>query len=298
LQVPANIIDYNSFFLNKKNYKCFLCENYIRKCSGRCDSYSCTSFSYISPAKSTEDITVILNTYRRNDVLLSESIFSFLRQNIIGAKLLIINTHPIGLRLNYDYNNIEIINTGDPFVVYPRQALWSISIVNTPYFCILDDDDIMLPGYLYSLTTMADKYQDEYVQMVTSSKIIDKEGQGVKVGDVGGWGGRMIPKINIKDYVLFFEQRKKSINKFRAIDYVIVKQIFTGMTKVVSLPPRYVARRFNDTFRTSAKVSPIEYFKQLQDYKSYIYGQQRQSVLTPLWGEDYSVLYSGSFERE
>lgn len=90
-------------------------------------------------------ITVVLTTYGRSQELLEEALQSFLLQSYPDKKLLIVNIHPTPVVFNHP--EVEIHNI-EPFEYYGQQSHYALSQIDTPLWCILDSDDILLPWHL------------------------------------------------------------------------------------------------------------------------------------------------------
>lgn len=103
-------------------------------------------------------ITVLLKTFGRDVEKLGEAIGSFLGQSYEGAMLHVINTHPDELVLDKKYDNVRVYNRFDifgnekeDFESLPEKILYSLKTVETPLWCVLDDDDIMCSWHLKQL---------------------------------------------------------------------------------------------------------------------------------------------------
>lgn len=93
-------------------------------------------------------ITVVLTTFGRSQELLEEALHGFLLQEYSDKKLLIVNIHPTPVI--FEHPDVEIQNI-EPFEYYGQQAHYALSQVDTPLWCILDSDDIILPWHLSTL---------------------------------------------------------------------------------------------------------------------------------------------------
>lgn len=87
-----------------------------------------------------------MNTTGHHPHLIAEAIGSALAQTNQNFKLVINCIHPDGLHLDKDYDNITINNI-KPFAKYPEQIACGISQIETPYWCVLDSDDYILPHH-------------------------------------------------------------------------------------------------------------------------------------------------------
>lgn len=95
-------------------------------------------------------VTVIMNTNGLYPDLLEEAIESFLRQDYPDKRLLIVNTHPTPLQIINMPDIIEVQNI-QPFERFPQQIAYAIKQVKTPYWCVMDSDDIFFSGHISQL---------------------------------------------------------------------------------------------------------------------------------------------------
>ena len=95
-------------------------------------------------------VTIVMNTNGSHPKLMGNAIQSVLNQTYEDFELLITCIHPDGLRLNCNDSRIRIINR-KPFDQYPKQMVYTISEVRTPYWCNLDSDDYIRPMHLENL---------------------------------------------------------------------------------------------------------------------------------------------------
>ena len=105
------------------------------------------------------EITAIMKVYGDHKVQTEEAIESFIRQRYKNKRLLIINTHKDEVYLNKDHPQIDVVNTDEKFESIGMKAMYGIRMVKSPFWCIMDDDDIFLPWHLPSL---ADAYKAKY----------------------------------------------------------------------------------------------------------------------------------------
>lgn len=90
-------------------------------------------------------VTCLQLSYGR--VLAAEAIESFLRQTYQEKELFIVNTHPLPLVLDKEYDNIRVFNVSG-FSHLSNVVRFAISLVRTPVYCFWHDDDIFLPWHL------------------------------------------------------------------------------------------------------------------------------------------------------
>jgi hypothetical protein len=76
-----------------------------------------------------------------------EAVESFLLQSYPNKKLIIVNTHKSPVWFENDFKNIEVYNVS-PFPYLSDVYRFGLSLIQSPYFCIWDDDDIFLPWHI------------------------------------------------------------------------------------------------------------------------------------------------------
>lgn len=118
-------------------------------------------------------ISCICITYRRSK-LLEEAIESFLRQDYVGPKELIIVNDADDQVLHYDHPEVLIVNTGRRIRSIGEKRDLGIALAKYNYLAPWDDDDIYLPHRLsFSMEKMIAhnlsfyKLSDSYVYSVT-----------------------------------------------------------------------------------------------------------------------------------
>lgn len=236
-------------------------------------------------------ITVIMNTYRRSDTYLAEAIESFQRQSFKDAILQITNTHPTPLKLDKEYDNIVIYNIKDVFGQYPRHAVWSVFRIKTPYWTILDDDDIYMPSYLEEFNSIIEKYTDEYIQIIRNKRIFDDNGKIIKI-ECGGWGGRLLSRFKISDLENML--KRKSFNSYQGIDNYLTWHAHKGKQIKAKLPSTYITRRQKDVAHIYKRLdNNLKVVKnRIGKSKQIAYGSKKLEVISPFWDKDYVKEYS------
>lgn len=274
--------------IDVKNYRCLTCT----KCLISCDKDTMRVCSKFKKNKKSTDkkITVMLNTYRRSDAYLSEAIESFQRQSFKDAVLQITNTHPTPLKLDKEYDNIVIYNIRDAFGQYPRQAVWSLFRIKTPYWTILDDDDIIMPSYLEEFNGVIDKHPDKYIQIIRKKRLF-VDGGKVKKIECGGWGGRLLSRFKYSDFELAL--KRSPFNSYQGVDNYLTSRVHTGKRIEVRLPPTYITRRQDDVAHIyKRKDNSVKVVRQrIGDSKQKVYAEKRLEILSPYWEKDYTKEY-------
>ena len=278
--------------LDITNYKCLTC----KRCLIDCDSNTMISCKKYVENKEEIDkkITVVMNTYRRSDIYLAEAIESFLRQSYKNAILQITNTHPIPLKLDKEYDNIIIYNIKDIFGQYPRHAVWSVFKVKTPYFTILDDDDIYMPTYLEEFNGVIEKYPNRHIQIIRNKRIFDDNGKITKI-ECKGWGGRLLSRFKVDDLVVML--RKKPFNSYQGIDNYLTWHAHKGKQIKSKLPCTYITRRQKDIAhiykRLDNKLKVVK--NRIGKSKHEAYEKKREDVIFPFWKKDYVKEYTKGY---
>lgn len=96
------------------------------------------------------NISCICPTYGRTEFL-EEQIYSFLNQNYLGKKeLIIVNDYPLQ-ELVYDHPDIKIINLPKMFNTIGEKMNYCVEQCQYDIIAIWDDDDIALPNHLSNI---------------------------------------------------------------------------------------------------------------------------------------------------
>jgi ADP-heptose:LPS heptosyltransferase len=98
-------------------------------------------------------VTAIMNTNGLYPELIEEAIESFNRQDYPNKHLLIVNTNPSPLIIEDCPDDIEIQNI-QPFARFPEQIAYAIKQVKTPYWCVMDSDDIFFSNHISQLVEL------------------------------------------------------------------------------------------------------------------------------------------------
>jgi glycosyltransferase involved in cell wall biosynthesis len=93
-------------------------------------------------------VSCLCVTYGRPAVLLEESIQSFLRQNYMGKKELIVLNDYSDQTLVFDHPDVVIINMPRRFKSLGEKRNASVALSSHDILCVWDDDDIYLPNRL------------------------------------------------------------------------------------------------------------------------------------------------------
>ena len=96
-------------------------------------------------------ISVLTLTYQRHQ-LLEEAIKSFLRQDIQGCEMVIINDCP-DVKYHIPNNNIRVINVDKRLSSVGKKLEFGYQLCKNPYIYRLDDDDLLAPDGLATVIT-------------------------------------------------------------------------------------------------------------------------------------------------
>ncbi len=106
-------------------------------------------------------LTVIMHTNGCYPKYIQAAICSVLRQSYADFTLLVNNGHPFSnLKLDKKYPNVRIINR--PYENFVQQMASSFKHINTPYWCVVDSDDFIMPNHLEQL--MRHRFASAYAQ--------------------------------------------------------------------------------------------------------------------------------------
>lgn len=104
-------------------------------------------------------VTVICLTYGDHKRLTEEAIQSVLLQNYPYVHFMLCNTHIDPVVINTKHQNITIFNIKDVFTTLRAKYLYMLKKITTPFWCVLDDDDIILPHFISVLVRSFKKQQ-------------------------------------------------------------------------------------------------------------------------------------------
>lgn len=102
------------------------------------------------PTNILPKITILTNTDGSNPKLLEESLYSSLNQTYDNYEILLCSTFNKGITFTKSYNKIRLIETSK-FENFPKQLEFAINQIRTPYFCVVDSDDIININHLSTL---------------------------------------------------------------------------------------------------------------------------------------------------
>lgn len=223
------------------------------------------------------NVTVITNTFRRNDKRLGEAIKSFLDQDYEDAKLLIHNTHPSHIKISHP--RIEVFNNDKVFKRLPERLAYTIDLVKTKYWCVLDDDDILMPWHL---SMLLGNWREGYITGHYNS-ILSRNNSIKKIRD-NGWCCFLYTQRS------FIEREKKfGALKNCGFDGVIKTSWKRNYLHFPEYLPSYLNRRFQDGRHISLKTHNPE--KQQAMYDS------NQSVLKEKRPNHVEIVYEINYPR-
>lgn len=106
-------------------------------------------------------LTVIMHTNGCYPKYIGAAVHSVLNQTYLDFELLINNGHPFSnLVLDKEYDNVRIINK--PYKNFIQQMASSFKHINTPYWCMIDSDDFVMPNHLEQL--MRHRFSSTYAE--------------------------------------------------------------------------------------------------------------------------------------
>jgi len=136
------------------------------------------------------EVTAVMLTYGAHKNETEEAIYSFLRQDYLHKRLLILNTHPDPIIINAgEYEklfDVRVLNMRDEDFQtdidrggFHAASYYAISQVETPLLCIMDDDDICLPWHISQLVSLYEKYKkkepDKFVSVGTGRLYLSRD---------------------------------------------------------------------------------------------------------------------------
>jgi len=132
-------------------------------------------------------ITVIMRTNGMNPKLIGEAIASIFNQSYTNFKLLIVNSHPDNLILDCADSRITVVN-----YQYKTLALHTadaIAMVETPWWCIVDSDDIILKNHLQNMIQNIKKTNSVFRPRIVGNTLAIEYSDNKIIGTLhaGGW---------------------------------------------------------------------------------------------------------------
>lgn len=219
------------------------------------------------------EITAITLTWGDHVNLSEETVESFLRQTYPHKHLLIVNTHPDPVTIEDRHENIKIINHNSGFYYLGEKLLFALDHVKTPFWCMMDDDDIYLPWHMENLVTLYNKHINmdavgDNQKFVSGKNIIKaKESWGT-------WNGFIFRRMTIP----------KDIVKEKAFDH----KVLDFYAKKVSMPfndiPSYIYRWDSDSWHYSSCNGDPMINKKRRDE---IFKLELDKPWVPHWDRDY-----------
>jgi len=168
-------------------------------------------------------VTAIMNTNGLYPELIEEAVESFLRQDYPHKHLNIICTHPDGLELNKEYDNITVFNI-EPPKRFPDQIAYAIRTVETPYWCVFDSDDIFAANHISQLVEGLKKAKAENTQSpfyVKVPKALEQRGERLKERGPGWWCC-LYEKMTVDAINLALDKHKKKFpDQHNSFDLII-----------------------------------------------------------------------------
>ena len=182
-------------------------------------------------------LTMIMNTTGHHPHLIAEAIGSALAQTNQNFKLMINCIHPDGLYLDKHYPNITINNI-PPFEFYAYQVEWAIKQLDTPYWCILDSDDYILPNHTENLLQGIEDCK-QIKSLIGYHSVGNDQYWYLKDGDLsketsGGWWRYAITRPNMA----WLKTAAENFNKLAGFDSLILSRIRTQIR--TTQKPTYV----------------------------------------------------------
>lgn len=228
-------------------------------------------------------VTVIMNTNGLYPHLMEEAIESFLRQNYKHKHLIIVCTHPSGLRLHKEYNNITILNV-KPFKTFPEQIAYAIRQVKTKYWCVMDSDDIFFPDHITQMIEGLKKAKQEGIQNPFYVKVpVAWEQRGDKVKERGaGWWCCLYEKMDDASINLALKKHSEKYNTPNSFDLVIRGLKMWSQYVMKGASPT-VLHRIGIAFHIGfSQKNPNRYQEGLEQAASL-----DLPILEPKWNQDY-----------
>lgn len=233
----------------------------------------------------TPAVTVIMNTNGLYPELIEEAIYSFTQQDYPNKILKIINTNPQPLQLDPHDPNIEILNI-QPFDRFPRQIQFALKQVETPYWTVMDSDDVFSSDHLSVLVNgMLEAKKDglQYPSYVLIPRAIEQWKGKMPKSRGMGWWCCLYDRVTNEQIDLAFERFCNLKTKDTGSDAFFVTQPWWHR-KTLPTKEYTVLHRLGVGFHIRYEhVQPKHYQNGIKLAKEH----PLPSVLRPGWREDY-----------
>jgi hypothetical protein len=162
--------------------------------------------------------------------------------------------------------------------------------VKTPYWTILDDDDMIMPSYLEEFDSVIEKNPDKYLQIIRNKRIVDDNGKVTKIV-CGGWGGRLLSRFKVSDLANMV--KKKPFNSYQGVDNYLTWHAHQGEQIDAKLPPTYITRRQKDVAHIYKRLdNNLKVVRgRIGKSKQIAYADKKLSIVSPFWLKDYIEVY-------
>ncbi len=241
-------------------------------------------------------ITVCMVTYGSHKAKTEEAIQSYINQSYKFKKLLILNTHKDPIKLETEYSDIEIIELPNKkFNSLGEKHEYLINQVDTPYWTVLDDDDIILPWHLETLASALVHNRASYDKpshkrpLLTghNRKIISVDNKYSYIKSGSGWTCRVFEKLS-PDKVRGKLQKKIKGTSECNYDARFCSGKWHSFILNYPVLPSYVWRGGGDNFHLSAAGDTDEVFNNaFNNAEDEAQKIDNSSVWVPHWEKDY-----------
>lgn len=216
------------------------------------------------PLENTPYVTVCMATYGAHKQHTEEAIMSFLDQTYQNKQLLLFNTHKDPIEFDREYPEITVCEMhGANYPTLAEKHLDMIKYVHTPLWCIIDDDDLILPDHLKTLIQIHNWNKESYAykkrnrRLMLSKhkrKIIMNGDEFDHIKQGGGWTCGIYDKVSDKALEKKFRTPHPKYSD-ACYDVRLHKDaVWQWHRKEVSYPtlPTYIWRGGGDTFHVSS----------------------------------------------
>jgi glycosyltransferase involved in cell wall biosynthesis len=193
--------------------------------------------------KKEKQITVVMHTNGAHPKYIGAAVRSVLVQTYRDFTLLINNSHAsCSIVLDKVYDNVRIINK--PHKDFITHMASSFEYVDTPYWCVVDSDDFVMPNHLEQLMELrkiADNFNSEKPINCVGTSMIMKTVERVPEKLIrAGWVRFLYNRINPQIIKELAQNHKRPCGFDQAIDTL---SVWNRKIAPDSFAPTYLYRR-------------------------------------------------------
>lgn len=248
------------------------------------------------PLNNPPEITVVICTYGGHKEKTEEAIQSYIKQTYKHKKLLILNTHKDPIKLKEEFSDISVIELPEKkFKTLGEKHEYLINQVDTDYWTVLDDDDIILPWHLETLASALVHNRDTYTKKSNkrpllsghNRKIISVDNEYSYIKGGSGWTCRVFEKLTPEKVRAKLSKNVKGLSECN-YDARFCSGKWHSLIMNYPVLPSYVWRGGGDSFHLSAAGDTSTVFNNaFETQEDKAQKIDNSSLWVPHWNKDY-----------